>query len=70
MIDRGIFKFIIAAVAIGVDVIRQRNGNNKLTGTAIIKLTQAVPSKRNDIDGCVFTKIYLDPATLAIADPG
>ncbi len=69
VIDRRIFHVIIVAVPVCIDIIRQGHRNDKLARIAIVEIPKTVPTERNGVYGPGFTKIDLDPAVGAIADP-
>jgi hypothetical protein len=64
-----IFDFIIATIAIGINIIRQSHSNGKVTRIMTGKITEAVFSKHNRINGHGITQVDFYPAISAIADP-
>jgi hypothetical protein len=69
VIDYLVFFIIITVVPIGVDIVREGNGNDKPSRISALDLTQAILAKLDSIDRCDFTKIDLNPAVPAVASP-
>src|SRR5215216_2997341 len=67
--DRFIFVVVIVAIPVSVDVIRQRHCDYELPRVVTLQLPQAVAPKGDSINGRGHSKIDLDPAIRAIADP-
>lgn len=69
IINRLIFNIVLAAISIGIHVVRESHGNDKLARVPFIEAGHPVSAQFNGIDMSDFTEIDLDPAIPAIADP-
>ena len=67
--DRFIFAVVVAAIPIGVDVVREGNRDHKLTRIMAFQLTQSIAAKGDRVDHRRCSKVDLDPAVRASTDP-